>query len=216
MAQVTKKSTAGATVHMVAAGSMPATTTTTTTTIDPISAMMAAIVAASADEAAGEAAVEAAVEAADPLVKARDAYVSAATSADMLSGFAAMDYALVLNAVLPEGWTLILPTSDKSENGKKVRREQKALFNALKLAKHSNPAQAWLRVRKAAEKAIGAAMTEEEKAEAAEEKETSKKTMYQRVQAALAGIVTKLGDADADHKKEIEALALIIKALPVK
>jgi hypothetical protein len=215
MAQVTKKSTAGATVHMVAAGSMPATTTTTTTTtIDPIAAMMAAIVAASADEAAVEA-VEA-VEAVDPLVKARDAYVSAATSADMLSGFAAMDYALVLNEVLPEGWTLILPTSDKSENGKKVRREQKALFNALKLAKHSNPAQAWLRVRKAAEKAIGAAMTEEEKTEAEEKAAASKKTMYQRVQAALAGIVTKLGDADADHKKEIEMLAVIIKSLPIK
>jgi hypothetical protein len=215
MAQVTKKSTAGATVHMVAAGSMPATTTTT---VDPISAMMAAIVAASTDEAAvvaGEAAVVAG-EAADPLAIARDAYVSAATSADMLSGFAAMDYAIVLNDVLPEGWTLILPTSDKSENGKKVRREQKALFNALKLAKHSNPAQAWLRVRKAAEKAIGAAMTEEEKAEAAEEKEASKKTMYQRVQAALAGVVTKLGDADADHKAEIEMLAVLIKALPIK
>jgi hypothetical protein len=211
MAQVTKKSTAGATVHIVAAGTMPATTTT----VDPISAMMAAIVAASTDEAVAVEAVEA-VEAVDPLAIARNAYVSAATSADMLSGFAAMDYALVLNDVLPEGWTLILPTSDKSENGKKVRREQKALFNALKLAKHSNPAQAWLRVRKAAEKAIGAAMTEEEKEEAEEKAAASKKTMYQRVQAALAGIVTKLGDADADHKKEIEALALIIKALPIK
>jgi hypothetical protein len=213
MAQATsKKTTTGATAHQVPAGIMPAAPATTV--IDPISAMMAAIVAASTDESA-VVAVEA-VEAVDPLAIARDAYVSAATSADMLSGFAAMDYALVLNEVLPEGWTLILPTSDKSENGKKVRREQKALFNALKLAKHSNPAQAWLRVRKAAEKAIGAAMTEEEKEEAAEEKEASKKTMYQRVQAALAGIVTKLADADADHKAEIDALALIIKALPIK
>lgn len=211
MAQATKKTTAGATVHHVPAGTMPAATAPTV--IDPISAMMAAIVALADEPEAHVVTVEALV---DPLATARDAYVSAATSADMLSGFAAMDYALVLNEVLPEGWTLILPTSDKSENGKKVRREQKALFGALKLAKHSNPAQAWLRVRKAAEKAIGAAMTEEEKVDAAEEKEASKKTMYQRVQAALAGIVTKLGDAVADHKAEIEMLAVIIKALPIK
>lgn len=215
MAQATsKKTTTGATVHHVPAGTMPAGQPAPTV-IDPVSAMMAAIVAASTDKPEEQhvVTVEALV---DPLATARDAYVSAATSADMLSGFAAMDYALVLNEVLPEGWTLIMPTSDKSENGKKVRREQKALFSALKLAKHSNPAQAWLRVRKAAEKAIGAAMTEEEKVDAAEEKEASKKTMYQRVQAALAGIVTKLGDAEADHKREIDALALIIKALPVK
>ena len=213
MAQATKRTAAGAVVHQVPAGTMPAGQPASTV-IDPISAMMAAIVAL-ADEPAEQhvVTVEALV---DPLATARDAYVSAATSADMLSGFAAMDYALVLNSVLPEGWTLIMPTSDKSENGKKVRREQKALFSALKLAKHSNPAQAWLRVRKAAEKAIGAAMTDEEKVDAAEEKEASKKTMYQRVQAALAGIVTKLSDADADHKREIDALALIIKALPIK
>ena len=59
-------------------------------------------------------------------------------------------------------------------------------------------------------------MSAEDKAEAEAEAEKSKKTMYQRVQAALAGIVTKLTDADADHKREIEMLAVLIKALPIK
>jgi hypothetical protein len=71
-------------------------------------------------------------------------------------------------------------------------------------------------VCKAAIKLAVGALSAEEKAEEEEKAAASKKTMYQRVQAALASIVTKLGDADADHKKEIDALAVIIKSLPIK
>ena len=63
--------------------------------------------------------------------------------------------------------------------------------------------------------AVGA-MSAEDKAEAEAEAEANKKTMYQKVQASLAAIVTKLADADADHKAEIEMLAVIIKSLPIK
>ena len=163
-----------------------------------------------------EAARDAAIEATDPLAAAREAFASGMADTDLQQQGFANTYASLLNEFLPEGWYAIKPASDKSEDGKRVRREQKACYSALNARKHSNPSVAWSRVCKAAVKLAVGAMSAEDKEEAEAEKAASKKTMYQRVQAALASIVTKLGDADADHKKEIEMLAVIIKALPIK
>ena len=213
MAQATiKKSTAGATVHMVPAGTMPAATAPATAT-NPMLAIIASMTATATDATATDDDTTAMV---DPLSVARDAFASGMGESDLKQQGFANTYASLLNEFLPEGWFNIKPASDKSDDGKRVRREQKACYAALNAAKHSNPSMAWNRVCKAGLTLAVGAMSAEDKAEAEAEAEKSKKTMYQRVQAALAGIVTKLSDADADHKREIDALALIIKSLPIK
>lgn len=213
MAQATtKKSTAGATVHMVPAGTMPAATAPATAT-NPMLAIIASMTATASDTTATDDDTTAMV---DPLSVARDAFASGMGESDLKQQGFANTYADLMNRFLPEGWFNIKPASDKSEDGKKVRREQKACYSALNAAKHSNPSMAWNRVCKAGLTLAVGAMSAEDKAEAEAEAEKSKKTMYQRVQAALAGIVTKLTDADADHKREIEMLAVLIKALPIK
>ena len=200
MAQATsKKTTNGATVIM---------STASTASVNPMTAIIASMMATDTPATA--------TATVDPLGSAREAFASGMGSTDLQQQGFANTYAALLNEFLPEGWFNIKPASDKSDDGKKVRREQKSCYAALNAAKHSNPSVAWSRVCKAALKLAVGALSEEEKAEEEEKAAASKKTMYQRVQAALASIVTKLGDADADHKKEIDALALIIKALPVK
>ena len=212
MAQATiKKSTAGATVHMVPAGTMPAATAPAVL-VNPMLAIIASMTATATDDDT-TATVAPTI---DPLSVARDAFASGMGESDLKQQGFANTYATLLNEFLPEGWFNIKPASDKSEAGKRVRREQKACYAALNAAKHSNPSMAWNRVCKAGLTLAVGAMSAEDKAEAEAEAEKSKKTMYQRVQAALAGIVTKLSDADADHKREIDALALIIKSLPIK
>jgi len=207
MAQVIKKiTTTGATVHQVAAGTTA--TTATTATVNPMTAIIASMMATETTATVAPMI--------DLLAGARDAFASGMGETDAKQQGFANTYADLLNRFLPEGWYSIKPASDKSDDGKKVRREQKSCYAALNAAKHSNPSVAWSRVCKAGLKLAVGALSEEEKAEEEEKAAASKKTMYQRVQAALAGIVTKLGDADADHKKEIEMLAVIIKALPVK
>ena len=213
MAQATtKKSTAGATVHMVPVGTMPAAPATM---VNPMLAIIASMTATATDATATEddATVAPMI---DPLAKARDSFAFAMGETDVEQAGFANTYADLLNRFLPEGWFNIKPASDKSEDGKKVRREQKACYAALNAAKHSNPSVAWSRVCKAGLTLSVGAMSAEDKAEAEAAAEANKKTMYQKVQASLAAIVTKLADADADHKKEIEMLALIIKALPIK
>ncbi len=216
MAQATtKKSVNGATVHHVPAGTMPAGTATAS--VNPMLAIIASMTATASDATATEDDATATVAPlVDPMAGARDAFATGMGSTDLQQQGFANTYADLMNRFLPEGWFNIKPASDKSDEGKRVRREQKACYAALNAAKHANPSVAWSRVCKAALKLAVGALSEEEKAEEEEKAAASKKTMYQRVQAALASIVTKLGDADADHKKEIDALALIIKALPVK
>ena len=193
---------------MVPVGTMPAATATATATVNPMLAMIASMTATATD-----ATVASLV---DPLTVARDAFASGMGLTDLQQAGFANTYATLLNEFLPEKWFNIKPASDKSDDGKRVRREQKACYAALNARKHSNPSVAWSRVCKAGLTLAVGAMTEEEKVEAAEEKEASKKTMYQKVQASLAAIVTKLADADADHKAEIDMLAVIIKSLPIK
>lgn len=206
MAQATtKKSAAGATVTIVPA-TAPATAPAT---VNPMLAIIASMTATAPAPATAPAMV-------DPLALARDAFASGMGSTDLQQQGFANTYASLLNEFLPENWYNIKPASDKSEDGKRVRREQKACYAALNAAKHSNPSMAWNRVCKAGLTLAVGAMSAEDKAEAEAEAEKSKKTMYQKIQASLAAIVTKLGDADADHKREIDALALIIKALPIK
>lgn len=215
MVQATKKTTNGATVHMVAAGTMPAATATVT--VNPMLAMIAAMTATATDATATEDDATATVAPlVDPLAKARDAFAFAMGETDVEQAGFANTYASLLNEFLPEGWYNIKPASDKSDEGKRVRREQKACYAALNAAKHSNPSMAWNRVCKAGLTLAVGAMSAEDKAEAEAAAEANKKTMYQKVQASLAAIVTKLSDADADHKAEIEMLAVIIKALPIK
>ena len=217
MAQATtKKSTAGATVHMVPAGTMPAATAPATAT-NPMLAIIASMTATATDATATDDDTTATVAPlVDPMASARDAFASGMGETDLKQQGFANTYADLMNRFLPEGWFNIKPASDKSEAGKRVRREQKACYAALNAAKHSNPSMAWNRVCKAGLTLAVGAMSAEDKAEAEAEAEKSKKTMYQRVQAALAGIVTKLTDADADHQREIEMLAVLIKALPIK
>lgn len=206
MAQATtKKSTAGATVHMVPTGTMPAGTATATATVNPMLAIIASMTATATI-----------APLVDPLTVARDAFASGMGETDLQQQGFANTYADLMNRFLPEGWFNIKPASDKSEAGKRVRREQKACYAALNAAKHSNPSMAWNRVCKAGLTLAIGSMSAEDKAEAEAEAEKSKKTMYQKVQASLAAIVTKLSDADADHKAEIEMLAVLIKALPIK
>jgi hypothetical protein len=215
MAQATsKKTTTGATVHMVAAGSMPAGTATAT--VNPMLAMIAAMQATATDATATEDDTATVAPMIDPLAIARDAFASGMGDTDLQQQGFANTYADLLNRFLPEGWFNIKPASDKSDEGKKVRREQKACYAALNAAKHSNPSMAWNRVCKAGLTLAVGAMSAEDKAEAMAAAEANKKTMYQKVQASLAAIVTKLSDADADHKAEIDALAVIIKSLPIK
>jgi hypothetical protein len=218
MAQATKKTTTnGATVHMVAAGTMPAATATATASVNPMLAMIAAMTATASDATATEDdATATAAPLVDPMAGARDAFATGMGSTDLQQQGFANTYADLMNRFLPEGWFNIKPASDKSDEGKRVRREQKACYAALNAAKHSNPSMAWNRVCKAGLTLAVGAMSAEDKAEAVAEAEANKKTMYQKVQASLAAIVTKLADADADHKAEIDALALIIKALPIK
>ena len=217
MAQATtKKTTNGATVHMVPAGTMPAATVPTAL-VNPMLAIIASMTATATDATATDDDTTATVAPmVDPLSVARDAFASGMGETDLQQQGFANTYASLLNEFLPEGWFNIKPASDKSEAGKRVRREQKACYSALNATKHSNPSMAWNRVCKAGLTLAVGAMSAEDKAEAEAEAEKSKKTMYQRVQAALAGIVTKLSDADADHKREIDALALIIKSLTIK
>jgi hypothetical protein len=212
MAQVTKKSTAGATVHMVAAGTMPAATAS----VNPMLAMIAAMTATASDATATEDDTATVAPMIDPLGAARDAFASGMGDTDLQQQGFANTYADLLNRFLPEGWFNIKPASDKSDEGKRVRREQKACYAALNAAKHSNPSMAWNRVCKAGLTLAVGAMSAEDKAEAVAEAEANKKTMYQKVQASLAAIVTKLSDADADHKIQIDQLAVIIKSLPIK
>lgn len=213
MAQATtKKSTAGATVHMVPAGTMPAATAPATAT-NPMLAIIASMTATATDATATDDDTTAMV---DPLSVARDAFASGMGESDLKQQGFANTYASLLNEFLPEGWFNIKPASDKSDDGKRVRREQKACYAALNAAKHSNPSMAWNRVCKAGLTLAVGAMSAEDKAEAEAEAEKSKKSVYQRVQAALASIVTKLEGCDADHKREIEMLAVLIKALPIK
>jgi len=208
MAQVTKKITAtGATVITTTA------TTATTATVNPMTVNpMTAIIASMMPTTTTTATVNPMTV--DPLAAARNTFALAMGDGDKASQGFANTYAAVLNDAMPEGWYLIVPASDKSPEGIKVRREQKACYAALKGAGHSNPSVAWSQVRKAAVKlAVGSVEeTEEEKAE----KAASKKTVYEKIQANLASIITKLGNCDADHAPEIKALAQIVKALPVK
>ena len=216
MAQVIKKTTTnGATVHQVAAGTMPAGTAPATTMINPMLAIIASMTATASDATASDATVTTATTV-DLLGSARADFASGMGDTDAKQQGFANTYATLLNEFLPKGWYSIKPASDKSEDGKKVRREQKACYAALVAAKHSNPSVAWSRVCKAGLKLAVGALSEEEKVEEEEKAAAGKKTMYQKVQASLAAIVTKLGDADADHKKEIDQLAAIIKALPIK
>lgn len=147
----------------------------------------------------------------DPLAAARNTFALAIGDADKASQGFANTYAAALNAAMPEGWASIKPASDKSEDGQKVRREQKACYAALKGAGHSNPSVAWARVCAAAIKLAVGSVEETE-----EEKAANKKTVYEKIQASLASIITKLGNCDADHAQEIKALTLIVKALPIK
>lgn len=207
MAQATtKKSTNGATVTIT-----PATGTGTGTgSANPMLAIIASMMAT-------DAAVDPlTIAREDPLSVARADFAAGMGDTDVMQAGFANTYAAMLNKLMPEGWYAIKPASDKSEDGKKVRREQKACYAALNACKHSNPSVAWSRVCKAAIKLAVGAMSAEDKAEAEAEAAANKKTMYQKVQASLAAIVTKLADADADHKAEIEMLAVIIKALPIK
>ena len=202
MAQATtKKSTAGATVHMVAA---------TTATVNPMTAIIASMMATDTTVDPLTIARE------DPLSVARADFAAGMGDTDVMQTGFANTYAAMLNKLMPEGWYAIKPASDKSEDGKKVRREQKACYAALNACKHSNPSVAWSRVCKAAVKLAVGALSEEEKEEAEAEAAANKKSVYQKIQAALASIVTKLEGCDADHKAEIDQLALIIKALPIK
>ena len=205
MAQATKKTAAGATVHQVPAGTMPAATATAT--VNPMLAIIASMTATAPATVA---------PIVDPLTVARDAFASGMGLTDLQQQGFANTYASLLNEFLPEGWYNIKPASDKSDDGKRVRREQKACYSALVAAKHSNPSMAWNRVCKAGLTLSVGAMSAEDKAEAEAEAEKSKKTMYQKIQAALASIVTKLEGCDADHKAEVDMLAVIIKALPIK
>ena len=209
MAQATsKKTTNGATVIMTSA---TATTATTATTVNPMTAIIASMLAT--DTTATTATVAPLV---DPLSVARDAFASGMGETDLKQQGFANTYADLLNRFLPEGWYAIKPASDKSEDGKKVRREQKACYAALNAAKHSNPSVAWSRVCKAGLTLSVGAMSAEDKAEAEATAEANKKSVYQKIQAALASIVTKLEGCEADHKIQIDQLAVLIKALPIK
>jgi hypothetical protein len=192
---------------MVAAGTA---STASTASVNPMTAIIASMMATETTVDPLTIARE------DPLSVARADFAAGMGDTDIMQAGFANTYAAMLNKLMPEGWYAIKPASDKSDDGKKVRREQKACYAALNACKHSNPSVAWSRVCKAAIKLAVGALSAEEKAEEEEKAAASKKTMYQRVQAALASIVTKLGDADADHKKEIDALAVIIKSLPIK
>ena len=214
MAQVTRRTTAGATViTTTATATAPATATAT----NPMLAIIASMTATATDATATDDDTTATVAPmVDPMAGARDAFASGMGETDLKQQGFANTYADLMNRFLPENWFNIKPASDKSEAGKRVRREQKACYAALNAAKHSNPSMAWNRVCKAGLTLAVGAMSAEDKAEAEAEAEKSKKTMYQKIQASLAAIVTKLSDADADHKREIDALALIIKSLPIK
>lgn len=207
MAQATKKTSTGATVHMTTATAPATAPATATATVNPMLAMIAAMTAtATEDEATAPATPM------DPLAAARDAFASGMGETDLQQQGFANTYATLLNEFLPEGWYAIKPASDKSEDGKRVRREQKACYSALNARKHSNPSVAWARVCKAGLTLSVGAMS----AEAEEKAAANKKSVYQKIQAALASIVTKLENCDADHKREIDMLAVIIKALPIK
>ena len=211
MAQATtKKTTNGATVHMVA------TTTATTATTASTNPMTAIIASMMATDTTATTVDPLTIAREDPLSVARADFAAGMGDTDVMQAGFANTYAAMLNKLMPEGWYAIKPASDKSEDGKKVRREQKACYAALNACKHSNPSVAWSRVCKAAVKLAVGALSEEEKEEAEAEAAANKKSVYQKIQAALASIVTKLEGCDADHKAEIDQLALIIKALPIK
>jgi hypothetical protein len=200
MAQVTKKVTAAGATVITTSATAPATAPATAT-VNPMLAIIASMTATTATATATD----------DPLAKARNTFALAMGDADKASQGFANTYAAALNAAMPEEWYLIKPASDKSPEGIKVRREQKACYAALKGAGHSNPSVAWSQVCKAAVKLAVGSVEETE-----EEKAANKKTVYEKIQANLASIITKLGNCDADHAPEIKALALIVKALPVK
>ena len=217
MAQATsKKTTNGATVHMVPAGTMPAATAPAVL-VNPMLAIIASMTATASDTTATDDDTTAMVAPlVDPMASARDAFASGMGESDLKQQGFANTYADLMNRFLPEGWFNIKPASDKSDEGKRVRREQKACYAALNAAKHSNPSMAWNRVCKAGLTLAVGSMSAEDKAEAEAEAEKSKKSVYQKIQAALASIVTKLEGCDADHKIQIDQLAVLIKSLPIK
>lgn len=151
----------------------------------------------------------------DPLAIARAKFVGLIAGQEKASREWIKDFAAALNDNLPEcWWTLTL--KDDSPEGLRTERERKAVYSALKLAEYSNPSVCWKRVKDAAAKLKGWVDSETEEAEEEAEEGETKASPYATVQELIASAMKKLGKMEADHKKEIDALADIAKRIPNK
>lgn len=147
----------------------------------------------------------------DPLAIARAKFVGLIAGQEKASREWIKDFASALNDNLPEcWWTLTL--KDDSPEGLRTEWERKAVYSALKLAEYSNPSVCWKRVKDTAAKLKGWADSETEETEEGE----AKASPYAKVQELIASAMKKLGNMEADHKKEIDALADIAKRIPNK
>ena len=151
----------------------------------------------------------------DPLAAARAKFVGLIAGQEKASREWIKDFAGALNDNLPEVWW-VLTLKDDSPEGLRTERERKAVYSALKLAEYSNPSVCWKRVKDTAAKLKGWVDSENEEAEEEGEEGEAKASPYAKVQELIASAMKKLGKMEADHKKEIDALADIAKRIPNK
>jgi len=155
----------------------------------------------------------------DPMAEARAAFAAGLAEVQKTSDRWTTDYSAAMNEHMPIEWFCIAH-NDKTPEGQCVRREQKAVYTALKAAGYSNPSVAWRRVRDAAAKLCGwvdaetsqSVFTEGEGEGEGEAK--AKASPYIKIQELIADAIKKLSKLDADHGNETRALADIAKRLP--